>query len=151
MPKSRCLRKSEVKFIRGHLQELDLEIMEAFVVKEVEAVELHVACYPERQALWAHLKRSKKLGKLMKCLKNTFCELFGGHGTGAERFGRLLAAWYQKTGALACAAMSTQSCSELWREFTCDFNGAVSALDKSTQVSAIAAAACTFFQKQVGY
>ena len=27
------------------LQELDLDIMEAFVVKEVEAVELHVACY----------------------------------------------------------------------------------------------------------
>ena len=40
--------------IQGRLQELDLEIMEAFVVKEVETVELHVASYPERQALWSH-------------------------------------------------------------------------------------------------
>ena len=111
MPKSRRLWKSEVKFIRSCLKELDLEITEVFVVKEVEAVELHVACYPERQVLWSHLKRSKKLGKMMKFLKNSFCELFGGHSTGAERFGCLLAAWYQKTGTLACAAMSTQSCS----------------------------------------
>ena len=48
-------------FIPHRLQELDLDIMEAFNVKEVEAVELHVACYPERQALWSHLKCSKKL------------------------------------------------------------------------------------------
>ena len=87
----------------------------------------------------------------MEFLKNTICELFSGHSTGAERFGCLLAAWYQRTGALACAAISTQSCSELWRALTCDFNGAVSALDKSALVSAIAAAAYTFFQKQVGY
>ena len=147
MAKTRRLRKSEVKFIRGRLQELDLDIMEAFVVKEVETVELHVACYPERQALWSHLKRSKKLGKM----KNTFCELFSGHSTGTEHFGRLLAAWYQRTGALACAAISTPSCSELWRALTCDFDGAVSALDRSALISAIAAAAYTFFQKQVGY
>lgn len=151
MAKTRRLRKSEVKFIRSRLHELDLEIMEAFVVKEVETVELHVACYPERQALWSHLKRSKKLGKMMEFLKNTFCELFSGHSTGAERFGRLLAAWYQRTGALACATISTQSCSELWRALTCDFKGAVSALDRSALVSAIAAAVYTFFQKQVGY
>ena len=43
----RRLRKSEVKFIRDRLQGLDLEIMEAFVVSEVEAVEYHVAHYPE--------------------------------------------------------------------------------------------------------
>ena len=116
-----------VKFIRGaYIQELDLEIMEVLVVKEVETVELHVACYTERQALWSHLKRSKKLGKMIEFLKNTFCELFSGHSTGAERFGRLLAAWYQRTGALVCAPISTQSCSELWRALTCDFNGAVS-------------------------
>ena len=51
MTKTRRLRKSEVKFIRGRLHELDLEIMEAFVVKKVETVELHVAFYPERQVL----------------------------------------------------------------------------------------------------
>ena len=27
---------------------LDLDVMEAFVVKDVEAVESHIACYPER-------------------------------------------------------------------------------------------------------
>jgi len=40
--------KKEVMFTSCRLQKLDLDVMEAFVVKEVEAVELHVACYPER-------------------------------------------------------------------------------------------------------
>ena len=31
-----------------HFTLLDLDVMEAFVVKEMEAVESHVACYPER-------------------------------------------------------------------------------------------------------
>ena len=41
----------------------------------------------------------------------------------------------QRRGALACATMSTQSCNELWRTLTCDFNGAVSALDRIALVS----------------
>ena len=49
--KARRLLKREVMFIRRRLQGLDLDIMEAFVVKEVEAVEFHVTCYPERQVL----------------------------------------------------------------------------------------------------
>ena len=39
-------------FISHCLQLLDVDVMEAFVV---EAVEFHVACYAERQALWSHL------------------------------------------------------------------------------------------------
>jgi len=108
-------------------------------------VELHVACYQERQALWSHFKRTKKLGKMMEFLKDTFFELFCGHSTGTERFGHLLAAWCQRTGALACAAMSTRKCSEVWRGLTCNFDREVSALDRSALVSAIAAAAYTFF------
>ena len=116
MLKTKCLWKSEVKFIRCHLQELDLAIMEAFVVEEVETVEF---------------------------LKSTLCELFSGHSTpGAECFVRLLATWYQRIGALACAAMSTQSCSELWRALTCDFNGAVSVIDKSALVSDVFKGCC---------
>ena len=79
MPKTKCLQKSEVKFIQHRLQELDLEIMEAFVVKEVEAVQLNIACYPNRQALWSHLKCSKK-GKWWKFLKSTSL-VFLPHGT----------------------------------------------------------------------
>ena len=41
--------RSHVNF--APLTRLDLDIMEAFVVKEVETVELHVPCYPERQVL----------------------------------------------------------------------------------------------------
>ena len=48
--KTRRLLKKEVMFTPRRLHRLDLDIMEA-CVKEVEAVELHVACYPERQAM----------------------------------------------------------------------------------------------------
>jgi len=41
-------RKKEVMFTSRRLQKLDLDVMEAFVVKEMVAVESHVACYPER-------------------------------------------------------------------------------------------------------
>ena len=46
--KTRRLLKNEVMFPSRCLQKLDLDVMEAFVVKEMEAVESHVACYPER-------------------------------------------------------------------------------------------------------
>ena len=46
--KTRRLLKKEVIFTSRRLQELDLDVMEAFVVREVEAVESHVVCYPER-------------------------------------------------------------------------------------------------------
>ena len=38
------LRKGEVRYIRDCLQDLDLEVMGAFVLKEVESAEFHVAC-----------------------------------------------------------------------------------------------------------
>jgi len=46
--KTRRLLKKEVMFTSRRLHKLDLDVMEVFVVKEMEAVELHVACYPER-------------------------------------------------------------------------------------------------------
>ena len=49
--KTRRLLKKEVMSNSRRLQKLDLDIMEEFIVKEVEAVESHVACYPEGQAL----------------------------------------------------------------------------------------------------
>ena len=49
--KIRHLLKKEVMFTLRGLLKLDLDIMEAFVIKEVEAVESQVARYPERQAL----------------------------------------------------------------------------------------------------
>ena len=86
----------------------------------------------------------------MEFMRNTFFELFSAFSTGAERFGRLLAAWYQRTGALACASMATQQCSDLWEVLASGFDGKISAMDRSALVSAIAAVSYTFFQKQVG-
>jgi len=48
--KIKRLLKKEVMFTPCRLQKLDSDVMEA-CVKEVEAVESHVACYPERQAM----------------------------------------------------------------------------------------------------
>ena len=36
------LRKKEILFIEKRLEELDLEVMEAFVIKQVENVEQHI-------------------------------------------------------------------------------------------------------------
>ena len=72
MAKPRRLLKREVMFISRRLQGLDVNVMEAFVVKEVEAVEFHVACYAERQALWSHLKQSNKLGRMMGFFEGHF-------------------------------------------------------------------------------
>jgi len=52
----------------------------------------------------------------------------------------------QRTAALACATMSAQSCHELWRALTCDFNGAVSALDRSAMVSDVFKRSCLPFK-----
>ena len=46
--KTRRLLKKEVMFTSRRLQKLDLDVMEAFVMKKMEAVESHVACYPDR-------------------------------------------------------------------------------------------------------
>ena len=46
--KTRRLLKKEVMFTSRRLQTLELDVIEAFVTKEVEAVEWHVACHPER-------------------------------------------------------------------------------------------------------
>ena len=46
--KTRRLLKKEVIFTSRRLQKLDLDVMEALVVKEMEAVESHITCYPER-------------------------------------------------------------------------------------------------------
>ena len=42
--KTRRLLKKEVMFTSRRLQKLDLDVMEAFVVKEMEAVESHDPC-----------------------------------------------------------------------------------------------------------
>ena len=46
--KTRRLLKKEVMFTSRRLQKPDLDVMEAFVVKEMEAVESHVACIIQR-------------------------------------------------------------------------------------------------------
>ena len=47
--KTRRLLKKEVMFTSRHLQKLDLDVMEAFVVKEMEAVESHLASVLSRE------------------------------------------------------------------------------------------------------
>ena len=39
------LKKKEVMYIEKHLKELDLEVLEGFVIKEMEIVEQHTSLY----------------------------------------------------------------------------------------------------------
>ena len=55
--KTRHLLKKEVMFTSRRLQKLDLDVMEVFLVKEMEAVESHVACYPEVSAVSVYMLR----------------------------------------------------------------------------------------------
>jgi len=63
--KSRRLRKSEIVFIAKQLEKVNLEVMEAFVTKQVDETQVHLTCYPARLSLWEHLK-DVGFGKLLK-------------------------------------------------------------------------------------
>ena len=145
------LRKKEILFIEKRLQQLDLEVMEAFVIKEVENVEEHISIYPKRQALWQYIRTrpNPRIWKLLEFLQGTFCQLFGAHYKGKERFGRFLAAWYKEVGTLACDKLSTHNTSTLWSYLKCQYGEEISSVDRSALISAVAAASYTFFQKQV--
>ena len=60
--------KKEVMYIEKRLKELDLEVMEAFVIKEVEKVKQHISLYSTRLVLWQYMKTSLRLGKLLELL-----------------------------------------------------------------------------------
>ena len=70
------LRKKEVMYIEKRLNELDLEVMEVFVIKEVETVEQHISFYSTSLVLWHYMKTSLRLEKLLEFLQRTFCQLF---------------------------------------------------------------------------
>ena len=55
-------------YIEKRLKQLDLEVMEAFVIKEVETVEQHISLYSTRPFLWEYMKISVILGKLLEFL-----------------------------------------------------------------------------------
>ena len=63
-------------YIEKLLKELNLEVMEAFVIKEVETVEQHISLYLTRVVIWHYMKTSLRLGKLLEFLQRTFCQLF---------------------------------------------------------------------------
>ena len=92
--KSRRLRKCEIVFIVKQLEKVNLEVMEAFVTKQVDETQVHLTCYSARLSLWEHLKEVG-FGKLLKHFPNSFCKLFLEYTKGGECFARLLAAWYQ--------------------------------------------------------
>ena len=110
------LRKKEILFIEKRSKELDLEVMEAFVINEVENVEQHIYIYIYiLKALWQYKTRpNPRIWKLLEFLQGTFCQLFGAHYKGKERFGRFLAAWYKEVGTLAFDKLSTHNTSTLW-------------------------------------
>ena len=92
---TRRLLKKEVKYVNKRLKDIDKDIMEAFVVKEVERSELHIKVYASRLALWEFLKSRKQLTNLVEFLLKMLCDLFCAHSTGKARFATLLADWYQ--------------------------------------------------------
>ena len=52
--KTKKLKKKEVMYIEKRLKELDLEVMEAFVIKEVETVEQHISLFYKSSSLALH-------------------------------------------------------------------------------------------------
>ena len=148
---SRRLKKGEVKYISERLREIDMEVMKAFVVKEVDTVEHHVVSYSSRQDLWLYMIGERRLYLLMDFLLMTFSDLFSAHCIGKEQFAGFLADWYQRLATISCDTLSTPQTCEVWMLLTTDYLSSITALERSTVVSAIAAAVYTFFQKQVSY
>ena len=52
----KCLKKKEVLFCGNRQLKIDLTIMEAFIMKEIDTSDYHVNCYPTQKTLWMHLK-----------------------------------------------------------------------------------------------
>ncbi len=119
------------------------------VVQEVDAEELHVALYPSRLSIWTYLKTHERLKPSLQFLSLQFRLLLHSHCTGKERFARFLVSWYRVTSTLACESLSTAETRSLGHTQISDYPGAVSTLDRSSLVSAIATAAYKFLQKQV--
>ena len=74
--KSTRLRKREIEFIGRKMLSIDLEIMGAFVIRQVNEVEHHMACtcYPLRKMLWTHLKEVG-IKQVVEYFLETFCQL----------------------------------------------------------------------------
>ena len=66
--KNEVQTQKEVMYIEKRLKELDLEVMKAFVIKEVETVKQHISLYSTRLVLWQYMKTSLRLGKLLEFL-----------------------------------------------------------------------------------
>ena len=109
-------------YIEKRLKELYLEVMEAFVIKEVETVEQHISLYSTRLVLWQYMKTSLRLEKLLEFLKRTFCQLFCIYYKGNKRFGSFLAAWYKEVCTLACDTLSTQNTRTLGSYLVSEYN-----------------------------
>ena len=109
-------------YIEKRLKELYLEVMEAFVIKEVETVEQPISLYSTRLVLWHYMKTSLRLEKLLEFLKRTFCQLFCIYYKGNKRFGSFLAGWYKEVRTLACDTLSTQNTRTLGSYLVSEYN-----------------------------
>ena len=109
-------------YIEKRLKELYLEVMEAFVIKEVETVEQHISLYSTRLVLWQYMKTSLRLEKLLEFLKRTFCQLFWIYYKGNKRFGSFLAGWYKEVPTLTCDTLSTQNTRTLGSYLVSEYN-----------------------------
>ena len=75
---------------------LDISIMHAFVVKDVESRgSSQFRFYKDRYGLWCAWKTSNKLEDLLAHLSCVFINLFRQHRTGSEPFARFLVSWHE--------------------------------------------------------
>ena len=151
MPSKRgLLSKCETRYLLEKLRALDVEVMRAFVVKLVQEKEaVHIDYYKARKELWLEWRSTGKLDILLKFLHQGFMKLFQQHSTGAERFSRLLVAWHNFVGSLACSALSNELSQAVWVELT-SASSEVNSEDRSAAVFAVATCVYTFMQKEVG-
>ena len=132
-------------YIEKCLKELDFEVMEAFVIKEVETVEQHISLFNKISSLAIHENQSQAR-EVTGVLTENFLPAFCIHYKGNERFGHFLAAWYKEVATSACDTLSIQNTRTLWSYLVSEYNDEISSLDRSALVSAVAVDSYTFYQ-----
>lgn len=143
------LSKQQLQYVIERMKTLDLCILRAAVIKQVDESEaVHLRYYSPRQELWESWKLTAKLDALLKYLLEGFVEQFRLHTTGAERFARFTIAWNNFVGSVACSSLETVSSCTLWQELTPN-QSVISDDTRSATVFGVASSFYRCMQQQV--
>ncbi len=148
------LSKKELKTISSVLSNLDVEITEESIIRDVQR-EHHVAFFEERKSLWCFLIGNHNRPHFRSLVEDgvqKVCVLYGGECvTGKDRHLRVMMAWNAFCSTYAVESKATSLSSKRWDDLTKGYqsNVNVSEASRSCVMSSIFFALYSFLVKQL--